>query len=318
MADIKVSIRFFGDEPVRSVWDDESAKWWMCAADVVSVLVETSNPRVYWATVKRRNRELFANCKQLKLPARDGKRYLTDVIDESTLNALIAVVRSTKKDVFLKWLESVSDSIDEKSKQKAYELFESGMVDEIEIGTVRGLQQIHGYIFGGLYDFAGKIRTKNISKGRRNHDEVMILSMRRPFWQDCEAIVPLHIKQGGFAFASAMFLAENLNAIEKMPEGTFEEIVQKYVEMNIAHPFMEGNGRSMRIWLDLILKKNLLCCVDWSLIEKKDYLDAMKISSADEKPILRLMQEALTDKINDREVFMKGIDYSYYYETEED
>ena len=286
MADLKVSIRFFDDVPVRSVWDDETAKWWMCAADVVAALAETSNPRVYWATVKRRNPQLFANCKQLKLPARDGKRYLTDVIDEASRNALIAVIQSGKKDVFLRWLSSVGSSIDEKSKQKAYELFESGLINAVEVGTVRGLQQIHAYIFDSLYDFAGQIRTKNISKG-------------------------------GFAFANARFLSDNLKKIEQMPESTLEEIVSKYVEMNIAHPFMEGNGRSTRIWIDLILKKNLSLCVDWSRIDKKAYLQAMEQSPVNEAPILSLIREALTDKINDREVFMKGIDYSYYYETEE-
>ena len=286
MADLKVSIRFFDDVPVRSVWDDETAKWWMCAADVVAALAETSNPRVYWATVKRRNPQLFANCKQLKLPARDGKRYLTDVIDEASRNALIAVIQSGKKDVFLRWLSSVGSSIDEKSKQKAYELFESGLINAVEVGTVRGLQQIHAYIFDSLYDFAGQIRTKNISKG-------------------------------GFAFANARFLSDNLKKIEQMPESTLEEIVLKYVEMNIAHPFMEGNGRSTRIWIDLILKKNLSLCVDWSRIDKKAYLQAMEQSPVTEAPILSLISGALTDKINDREVFMKGIDYSYYYETEE-
>lgn len=286
MADLKVSIRFFDDVPVRSVWDDETAKWWMCAADVVAALAETSNPRVYWATVKRRNPQLFANCKQLKLPARDGKRYLTDVIDEASRNALIAVIQSGKKDVFLRWLSSVGSSIDEKSKQKAYELFESGLINAVEVGTVRGLQQIHAYIFDSLYDFAGQIRTKNISKG-------------------------------GFAFANARFLSDNLKKIEQMPESTLEEIVSKYVEMSIAHPFMEGNGRSTRIWIDLILKKNLSLCVDWSRIDKKAYLQAMEQSPVTEAPILSLISGALTDKINDREVFMKGIDYSYYYETEE-
>lgn len=286
MADLKVSIRFFDDVPVRSVWDDETAKWWMCAADVVAALAETSNPRVYWATVKRRNPQLFANCKQLKLPARDGKQYLTDVIDEASRNALIAVIQSGKKDVFLRWLSSVGSSIDEKSKQKAYELFESGLINAVEVGTVRGLQQIHAYIFDSLYDFAGQIRTKNISKG-------------------------------GFAFANARFLSDNLKKIEQMPESTLEEIVSKYVEMNIAHPFMEGNGRSTRIWIDLILKKNLSLCVDWSRIDKKAYLQAMEQSPVTEAPILSLISGALTDKINDREVFMKGIDYSYYYETEE-
>ena len=176
-------------------------------------------------------------------------------------------------------------SIDEKSKQKAYELFESGFISQIEVGTIKGLQQIHGYLFGGLYDFAGQIRTVNIAKG-------------------------------GFAFAPAMYLDETLKTIEKMPEETFEQIVQKYVEMNVAHPFREGNGRTTRIWLDLILKKNLSKCVDWSQIDKTEYLEAMKRSVVDASKIFALLQNALTDKIDDREIFMKGIDYSYYYEEE--
>ena len=255
MNDIKISIRFFDDTPVRSVWDDASAKWWLCAVDVMAAIADTTNPRIYWYTVKRRNNQLLANCKQLKLPARDGKKYKTDVIDETTLNSLMAVIRSNKKGVFIKWLASVNNSVDEKSKQKAYMLFESGLIRSVEVGTVRGLQQIHAALFDGLYDFAGQIRSKNISKG-------------------------------GFSFANAQFLRSTLHKIEQMPEGTLQEIVAKYVEMNIAHPFMEGNGRSMRIWLDLILKKNLSCCVDWSRIDKKDYLAAMEKSVLDEMPVL--------------------------------
>lgn len=272
--------------PVRAVWDEDTARWWLCAMDVVAAVVETSNPRVYWATLKRRHSQLFAKCKQLKLTAADGKSYQTDVIDDEMFNALMAVLKSPKKDVFLQWISSVGSSLDEKSKRKAYELWESGFIHEIEVGTVRGLQQIHSYLFGGLYDFAGQIRSKNISKH-------------------------------GFAFANAQYLWENLHVIEAMPETTLTEIVQKYVEMNIAHPFMEGNGRSTRIWLDLILKKSLGKCVDWSRIPKQAYLKAMEISPYRDAMITRLIENALTDAIEDREVFMKGIDYSYYYEYEE-
>jgi cell filamentation protein len=161
------------------------------------------------------------------------------------------------------------------------------LLDTIEVGTVKGLQQIHGYLFGGLYDFAGQIRELNIAKG-------------------------------DFRFAPVQFLDNTLKTIENMPESTFDEIVDKYVEMNVAHPFMEGNGRSTRIWLDLILKKNLKLCVDWSKINKKDYLDAMRESTMDTGRIKALLKSALTDKINDREVFMKGVDYSYYYEQDND
>ncbi len=178
-------------------------------------------------------------------------------------------------------------NIDEISKQRAVKLFDSAELSSFEVGTTRGLQQIHEYLFGGLYDFAGKIRSKNISKG-------------------------------GFTFASAVYLESALFEVEKLPETTFEEIVRKYAEMNIAHPFMEGNGRSTRIWLDLILKKNLKRCVDWQKIDKNDYFNAMERSPINDLELRELLRGALTDKINDREVFMKGIDQSYYYEEPDD
>lgn len=280
---IKTSIRFFDDIPVRAVWDENDFKWYFCAVDIVEVLTKTNNARVYWATTKRRNPQLIAICKQLKLTARDGKAYLTDVVDDNGVNTIVSVLPSKKSAIFIKWLKSMGTSIDEQSKSKAYSLFESGVIETIEIGTVKGLRQIHSYIFGGLYDFAGQIRTMNIAKG-------------------------------GFAFANIQYLEDTLHNVENMPESTFDECVEKYVEMNIAHPFREGNGRTTRIWLDLILKKNLALCIDWSKIDKTQYLDAMKKSVVDSTEIYGLLKSALTDKIADRELFMKGVDYSYYYE----
>ena len=165
-------------------------------------------------------------------------------------------------------------------------LFESKLLDSILVGTVQGLQQIHSLLFGGLYDFAGQIRTKTISKG-------------------------------GFTFCLHEYLPQQLEIVERMPETTFDEIADKYVEMNVCHPFMEGNGRTTRIWLDLMLKARLQRCVDWSKINKNDYLQAMTLSVADATRIKALLHGALTDRINDREMFMKGIDYSYYYEQED-
>ena len=281
----KTSIRFFENVPIRSVWDVETFSWWLCAVDVIEALNVSTAPRKYWNTLKRRNSQLSSICRQLKLTAKDDKKYLTDVIDDNGLNLLIGLLPSKKSDVFLRWIRMKGTSIDEQSKDRAYQLFESGAINDIEVGTTNGLQQIHAYIFGGLYDFAGQIRKLNISKG-------------------------------GFVFASVGYLDETLLSIEKMPESTTEEIVKKYVEMNVAHPFMEGNGRTTRIWLDLIFKKNLSKCVDWSKIDKTNYLYAMKKSVVDYSDILSLIKNALTDKISDREIFMKGIDYSYYYEEE--
>lgn len=174
--------------------------------------------------------------------------------------------------------------IDEKSKQKAYALFDSGVIHTFEVGTTRSLLQIHAYLFDGLYDFAGHIRTKNISKG-------------------------------GFRFASSLYLPEILKKIEALPDSTFEEIIAKYVEMNIAHPFLEGNGRSTRIWLDLILRKKIKKCVDWSRIGKREYLSAMERSPVNDLEIRTLLFEALTDNLDSRELIVRGIEQSYYYET---
>ncbi|MBP5312110.1 MAG: Fic family protein [Clostridia bacterium] len=283
---MKTSIRFFEDTAVRAVWDEDSSKWWFCATDIAEALTKSKNPRSYWNKLKSRRGELSTICRQLKLRASDSKKYLTDVVDESGLNTVIALIPSKKSEIFSKWMKNLETSLDEKSKLKAYELFDSGFIDNIEVGTVKGLQQIHAYIFGGLYEFAGQIRTLNIVKG-------------------------------GFAFAPAMYLADNLKKIECMPENTFEDVIAKYVEMNIAHPFMEGNGRSTRIWLDLILKKNLRLCVDWSKKNKKDYLVAMKQSVVNASNIAELLRSALTNDIDNREIIIDGIDYSYYYETEE-
>ncbi|MBR3163894.1 Fic family protein [Candidatus Saccharibacteria bacterium] len=287
----KMSIRFYKDREVRAVWDDETNKWWFSAVDVVAAINEeddSNKSRRYWNTFKNRHEEFQSStiCRQLKMTAIDGKRYLTDAVDQETISKIARAINNKKANEFLEWFEYSDKTIDGRSQKKAYELFDSPVYSQIEVGTTKGLQQIHAFIFGGLYDYAGKIRTKNIAKDN-------------------------------FQFAPVQFLDQTLKDVEAMPENTFDEIIDKYVEMNIAHPFMEGNGRSTRIWLDLILKKNLKKCVDWSQIEKQEYLDAMKHSTADSSEIKRLIEAALTDKINDREMFMKGIDYSYYYEQPE-
>ena len=286
----KISIRFYNDREVRTIWDEEKSKWWFSAVDIVAAITESPRPRVYWGTVKSRlktkNTQLYSKCIQLKLTAADGKKYATDCFMQDDIMDLVKAIPSKRSADFLDWFTYSDNTIDGQSLKKAYSLYESGLLNTMEPGSVKCLQQIHAYLFGGLYDFAGQIRTVNIAKG-------------------------------GFQFAMVQYLPQTLANIEQMPETTFEEIADKYVEMNIAHPFREGNGRSTRIWLDLILKKQLQKCVDWSRINKNDYLNAMQKSVVNSSEIKRLLQSALTDKINDRETFMKGIDYSYYYEQEE-
>ncbi|MDE6961997.1 MAG: Fic family protein [Lachnospiraceae bacterium] len=169
------------------------------------------------------------------------------------------------------------------SKKRAAELFESGYLDSLEAGTYKALAEIHRFLFEEIYEFAGKLRDVNIAKGN-------------------------------FRFASVMYLREALESIEKMPQSAFDEIIEKYVEMNVAHPFREGNGRSMRIWLDMMLKKEIGQVIDWRKVDKDDYLLAMERSPVRDIEIRHILRQALTDKVNDREIYMKGIDHSYYYE----
>jgi len=286
----KISIRFFDDREVRAIWDEENNKWWFSVLDIVAVLGEYDDyekARNYWkylkAKLKKENNQLGSVTTQFKLKSPDGKIRLSNVLDSDGIVNLARQFPNNKAMAFVDWFIYSDNSIDGQSKKKAYSFFESNLIANKDVGTIKSLQQIHAYIFGGLYDFAGKIRQKNIAKG-------------------------------GFQFAMAMFLDNTLKHIEQMSENTFEDIVNKYVEMNVAHPFMEGNGRSTRMWLDLIFKKQLKKCVDWSKINKNDYLNAMIVSHADSSTIKRLLENALTDEINSREMFMKGIDYSYYYE----
>jgi len=234
----KISIRFFDDKEVRAVWDDMNSKWWFSVLDIIGVLRDEEDyqkNRNYWkflkTKLKKENSQLVSRTNQLKLIAADEKKYLTDTYDYDGIVELAKNFSSKQANRFIEWFIYSEETTDGKSKSKAYTLFDSSLLDTIEVGTVKGLQQIHAYLFGGLYDFAGQIRTLNIAKG-------------------------------GFQFAAVRFLPETLKKIEKMPESSFDEIADKYVEMNVAHPFMEGNGRSTRIWLDLMLKSSLKKCVD--------------------------------------------------------
>ena len=283
----KTSIRYFNKCPVRARWNDEDNCWWYVATDIIDALIASKNSRIYWNAFKRRHPELDTFCRQLKITASDGKRYNTDCLNQVGINRLLLLLPIKDRTIFSNWLSGMADPIDEQSKRKAYELYENSILESVEIGTIKGLQQIHGYLFEGLYDFAGAIRTNNISKG-------------------------------GFTFANCMYFGEIFQRIESMPEETLDQIIDKYVELNIAHPFMEGNGRATRIWLDCLLKERIKKCIDWQKIDKKDYLDAMEKSTLSSEVLRELLSGALTDEINDREIFMKGIDYSYYYEAIDD
>ena len=248
----KKSIRFYKDHEVRAIWDEEKSLWWFSIVDIVGAITDSPSPRKYWSVLKTRlkkaGNELTTRCSQLKMTAADGKQYATDCFAQDDIIQLVRVIPSKKTADFLDWFVYSDNTIDGQSKKKAYSLLESGLLDDMKPGTVKSLQQIHAFLFGGLYDFAGKIRTKTISKGN-----------------------------------TFFCLAEHLH----------------------------------RIWLDLMLKKRLGLCIDWSKIGKRDYLNAMIESEMNGAKIRELLHQALTDKIDDRETFMKGIDYSYYYEQEE-
>ena len=289
----KKSIRFFNDREVRAVWDEGRSKWWFSATDIVRAINDEDDYekcRNYWKYLKgkmsKEGVQLVSVTNQFKFRAPDGKQRAADALDAECVQTLAKNYPNNRARAFLDWFIYSDNSIDGQSKKKAYSLFESGLLESMKAGTVECLQQIHAYLFGGLYDFAGQIRRKTI-------------------WKD------------GTLFCRAEYLMENLRKIEAMADGTFDEIADKYVEMNVAHPFMEGNGRSTRIWLDLLFKKRLKKCVDWSKIDKKEYLLAMRRSTTDSTAIKALLEGAMTNKIDDRELFMKGIDYSYYYEQEE-
>ena len=279
----KTSIRYFNNKKVRSRYNYSHNKWYYVASDIVSSLIETSNSRKYWNTFKNRHPILKQYISTIKMMADDGNAYQTDCLDDEGVKTLLSFLKTNDKDYFYKWIKGLNNKEDEISRLRAYELYENGLLNNMEEGKISSLKSIHKYLFDGIYDFAGIIRNKNI-------------------------------KKGNFAFANCMYLEEILEKIEKMDDNTFSNIINKYIEINVAHPFMEGNGRSMRIWLDLMLIKKLNYCIDWSIIDKKEYLSAMEKSVFDGSDIKDLLEKALIPYTNDRETFIKGIDYSYYYE----
>ena len=211
----KISFRFYKDHEVRAIWDEENSKWWFSIVDIVAAITESPRPRVYWGTVKNRQKEehsqLYSKCIQLKLTSADGKKYATDCFAQEDIEAVVKTLPAKNTADFLDWFKYSENTIDGQSRKKAYTLWESNLVADKDVGKVKALQQIHAYLFGGLYDFAGKIRTKIISKGNT-------------------------------LFCLAEHLHSFLQSVEQMPETTFDEIVDKYVEMNAAHPFIHAFG----------------------------------------------------------------------------
>lgn len=283
---ITTGIRFFKTKPIRVIWNKKKLQWYYSAVDLIQQLVKPTNARKYWNDLKTKTKGLAKCCLKAKLEAEDGKYYETDVVNDVGIsNIIVSLPNKQNIDIF-GWIQMLCKSTDEQSKLKAYSLQTGNLLNSLEPGTVDSLLKIHNYIFGGIYSFAGKPRTKNISKG-------------------------------GFVFALCEHFPILFKQNDEKPQHDFDSIIDKYIEMNIIHPFMEGNGRATRIWLDLILKKELEMCVDWKKIDKKEYLEAMKISHIKADPIHDLIKNALTDKINDREIFIKGIDQSYFYEEVE-
>ena len=236
----KKSIRFFNDREVRAVWDDENNCWWFSATDVVRAINDEpdyTKAGNYWRWLKRKLKQdgvqFVSGTHKLKIIAADGKHYNSDALSADDIILLAKHYPNNRASKFLDWFTYSDNTIDGQSRKKAYTLFESGLLNSLEPGSMKCLQQIHAYLFGGLYEFAGQIRNKNISKG-------------------------------GFTFANCLHFPTIIPTIERMPETTLDEIADKYIEMNVVHPFMEGNGRSTRIWLDLILRRSLKSCIDCS------------------------------------------------------
>lgn len=282
---IKTSYREYDGCYIRATWDNKKNIWWYSITDIIEVLLNPANPRKYWNTFKSRNKQIKPYCSKAKMLTKDKKLRLVEVISSQGINLLIHIMPTKNWAAFKQWIKGSLGSIDEQSKEKAYSLWNSSFLKDIEVGTTKGLQQIHEYIFGVLYPFAGQIRQNNISKG-------------------------------GFKFALCQNFKDTLPNIDAMKQETLEQIIEKYISMNYAHPFKEGNGRSTRIWLDLILKKELNKCVDWKKIPKEKYFEAMIKSLDDSQPLFNLIKKSLTNKVNDREIFMKSIDTSYYYEED--
>jgi len=272
-------------EQIESIYIEKERLIYYSLPSAIKYFIPTKDERLYWRVFKKRikDKSIIQEIKQFKTIANDKKLRMNDFCNLLTLFKIANLFKSENSRLLLINKHKIIDS---ESAKKAKLLFDNKEFNSFVNINYKHLIWVHYFIFGGMYEFAGQIRQTNISKG-------------------------------GFKFSSALFLNKNLENNDLMSSSTYEEIIRRYIDMNIIHPFQEGNGRSSRIWLDLILKTKLKKCLDWKLIDKSKYLDAMKVSIHDEKPLISLFELALTNNINDREVFFKGLEQSYYYETEE-
>lgn len=277
---VKTMTRFYEDNPVRTVMAGNSRKWLYCAEEVCSVLTDSRNVKSYWATIKRKYSEISEHVMQLRLD--EGLKRSTDVVDLEGVKQIAARTSYEDKSEFIRWASGAGKTLFDKSKLKAYELFDC---TGLEIGTTNGLKQIHKHIYGGLYSFAGQIRV---------------------------------IKLGGISQIPSSYISDNLDLIAEPYDDSLSSVVNKYALMLAERPFEKGSGRSLRIWTDMLLRYRYGLCVDWSKVGKREYHHAMKDAPKDIASAVSLFRKALSDEIGSRALFMKGIDYSFNLDEEEE
>lgn len=276
-------IKILNGKKVRIVWSESSSTFLYSATDLVLAFTSSKNPRIYWNAIKRRHPEIKRYCFLAKLRAADNKLYNSDLLNYEGINELVFILKHPNRKFLISWLKGENGSIDEQAIKRAQDLYDINILNTDEIGTFLGLRKIHAYLFDGLYPNVGKVRNKNVPKGN-------------------------------IEFANYTFLKQILIHIDNMSSGNFNEIVEKYVEMNIAHPFLDGCEQSMRLWLDMILKIKLGKCINWAKIRKEDYLEAMAESPYNDSQIKNVFKRGLSNKILDKNLFQISLNSSFFYE----
>lgn len=276
-------VKILNGKTVRIVWSEPASTFLYSATDLVLAFANSKNPRIYWNAIKRRHPEIRKYCSQAKLLAADEKQYKSDVLTCDGINELVLILKHPNRRYLIDWIRGSNEPVNEQAKKRAYDLFGTNILKTDEIGTFIGLRKIHAYLFDGLYKNVGRVRTKNVVKN-------------------------------GVEYANYTFLKQILTHIDSMSSNTFDEIVEKYVEMNIAYPFLDGCEQSMRIWLDQMLKNKLEKCINWAKVKREDYLEAMKESPYNDSQIKKVLKRAISIKILDKNVYQTGLDSSFFYE----